>query len=325
MKRCLYCYEVLQDGESDYHAKCSKKFFGTATPPGLPYTTDQINALAEKVVRSQITVPGVQPKLSLHLETRGRPRRVGVGSKGTDARLTVVGLWGGYILKPPTREYPELPEMEDLTMHLAELVGINTVPHSLIRFQSGELAYITRRIDRGSTGKKIHMEDMCQLTGRLTEDKYHGSMEQIGKIISLYSSNPGLDTINFFEVSLFCYLTGNADMHLKNFSLIYDRLDDEPSIALAPAYDLLPTRLLIPKDREEMALSVNGRKSNLKPKDFNNLANNLKINEKAMTSSKKRIAECIPRLEEFIRISFISQRRQDEYIQLIHSRGKLLL
>ena len=117
------------------------------------------------------------------------------GNKNEPKRFTIVGLWGRYILKPQTDNFPHLPELEDLTMHLAELSKINVVPHSLIRFEDGELCYITRRIDRTDKGEKLHMEDMCQLSVRLTEYKYKGSYEQISKIIQRYSSVPKLDLI----------------------------------------------------------------------------------------------------------------------------------
>lgn len=109
-------------------------------------------------------------------------------------------------------------------MLLAEVFGIKTVPHALIRFKSGELAYISKRIDRVRSGK-LHMEDMCQLQERLTEDKYRGSVEQVGKTLKKYSSNPGYDIQRLFEVVLFSFLTGNADMHLKNYSLFYKTPD----------------------------------------------------------------------------------------------------
>ena len=211
MKRCLYCYQTLKKEEIDFHAACSRKMFGKPVAPVLPYTEDQMEKLGLEIVRSKVTVTGVQPKLSLELTESE--------SKGVPRRFTIVGLWGGYILKPPAIKYPQIAEVEDLTMHLARIAKINTVPHSLIRMQSGNLAYITRRIDR-LENKKSHMEDMCQLTERLTEDKYQGSYEQIAKTILKYSANPMLDVVNFFEQVLFSFLTGNADMHLKNFSLI---------------------------------------------------------------------------------------------------------
>ena len=209
MERCLYCYQPLEQHEIDFHSRCSKKIFGTVIPPVLPYSKADIESLALEVVRSQVTITGVQPKLSVDLKKE----------KGGEKRFTIVGLWGGYILKPQTEQYANIPENEDLTMHLARLAKINTVPHSLIRFKDGSLAYITKRIDRDKKGNKIPMEDMCQLTEKLTEQKYKGSHEQIAKKIVEFSAYPVLDLINYVEVLLFCYLTGNADMHLKNFSL----------------------------------------------------------------------------------------------------------
>ena len=169
MQRCLYCYQPLEQGQTDFHPQCSKKLFGTTTPPELPYTKDDIESLALEVVRSQVTVTGVQPKLSVDLEKEANGKK----------RFTIVGLWGKYILKPQTELYVNLPENEDLTMHLATMVNIKTVPHSLIRFKDGSLAYITKRIDRDKKKGKIPMEDMCQLTEKLTEQKYKGSHEQI--------------------------------------------------------------------------------------------------------------------------------------------------
>ena len=167
-----------------------------------------MHELAEKIVRQHTTVTGVQPKLSLDLQASG----------GT-SRLTLVGLWGQYILKPPSPEYPQMPENEDLTMHLAQVFSITTVPHTLIRLESGELAYLTRRIDRTGNGRKRGMEDCCQLAERLTADKYRGSMELVARTIRRYSSQAALDSVTLYELTLFCFLIGNADMHLKNFSL----------------------------------------------------------------------------------------------------------
>ena len=251
--KCLACYQDLDDNHSGYHHKCSKLFFGNPHPPLLPYALGELEELAEKIVRRSITVPGVQEKLSLYLEDSG----------DSTGRLTLVGLWGDFILKPPVRKYPEMPEIEDLTMHLASMCGIPTVPHCLIRLQSGELSYITKRIDRCGNRKISHMEDMCQLTERLTEHKYRSSMENIAKAISKYSSHPMFDIITFFNTALFSFLTGNADMHLKNFSLYYE---NHALVQLTPAYDLVATRLLISAkdDPEESALTLNGKKAKIK-------------------------------------------------------------
>ena len=210
MSRCLYCYKELGEGMTDFHPACARKFFGVRTAPELPYVRGQLGDLAREVVRSQTTLTGVQAKLSLDINRGGR---------NEPDRFTIVGLWGRFILKPQTQSYRALPELEDVTMHLAEAAKISVVPHSLIRFSDGELCYITRRIDRLSDGRKVAMEDMCQLSERLTEYKYKGSYEQIAKLIRRYSATPQLDVINFWEVVVFCWITGNADMHLKNFSL----------------------------------------------------------------------------------------------------------
>ena len=310
MQRCLYCYQPLEQGQTDFHPQCSKKLFGTTTPPELPYTKDDIESLALEVVRSQVTVTGVQPKLSVDLEKEANGKK----------RFTIVGLWGKYILKPQTELYVNLPENEDLTMHLATMVNIKTVPHSLIRFKDGSLAYITKRIDRDKKKGKIPMEDMCQLTEKLTEQKYKGSHEQIAKIIMLHSAYPVLDLLTYFEVLLFCYLTGNADMHLKNFSL-YKPANE---YILAPAYDLLSTKLVLPDDIDELALTLNARKRKLKKSDFNHLLNTYKIDEKVIENIYEKYRKIVPQWLNFIDTSFLPQQMKEEYKSIINKRKSIL-
>lgn len=311
MERCLYCYQSLEQGQVDFHPQCSKKIFGTAVPPVLPYTKADIESLALEVVRSQVTITGVQPKLSVDLEK----------GKGGEKRFTIVGLWGEYILKPQTEQYPSLPENEDLTMHLASLARIKTVPHSLIRFQDGSLAYITKRIDRDKKGVKIPMEDMCQLTEKLTEQKYKGSHEQIAKKIVEFSAYPVLDLINYFEVLLFCYLIGNTDMHLKNFSL-YKKVGE---CVLAPAYDLLSTKLVIPQDNEELALTLNGKKSKLKKNDFDSLLKTMKVDDKAIENVYDKFRKVIPEWLLFIDSSFLPDEMKEQYKTLIQEKCKNII
>lgn len=305
---CLYCYQPLSENDVDFHASCSKKIFGTVIPPELPYDESQMNELALRVVQSQMTVTGVQPKLSLNLASGEH--------KSEPKRFTIVGLWGNYILKPPTTNYPQMPEVEDLTMHLAKIVRINIVAHSLIRLKSGQLAYITKRIDRDSK-QKLHMEDMCQLTERMTEHKYHASYEQIGKAILKYSGNPGLDVVNFCEVVLFSFLTGNADMHLKNFSLIYDPATGP---VLSPAYDMLCTALVNPADDEDLALTLNGKKKRINRKDFEMAFSTLKLDPKQQANLFSKMGKARNKWIEFVQISFLSKDFKDKYIQLINDR-----
>lgn len=283
-----------------------------ATPPTLPYSQQQMEQLALKVVQSQVAVTGVQPKLSLDIS----PDEGGQVPK----RFTIVGLWGRYILKPPTEHYPSLPEVEDLTMHLASLAKINTVPHSLIRLENGALAYITRRIDRVKKDK-YHMEDMCQLTERLTEDKYRGSYEQIAKAILKYSENPVFDLVNFCEQVLFSFLTGNADMHLKNFSLI-----DEPGIgySLTPAYDMVATKLVNPADIEEMALNLNGKKRKIKRSDFDAFFNTVNLETKQQSNLYRKLEKAVPLWLEFIDISFLNDEMKEAYKELVRQRREIM-
>ena len=298
----------MPEETSDFHPACSRKIFGTDVPPELPYSEDQMLQLAEKVIKSQTTVTGVQPKLSLGIDKISR--------KDEPQRFAIVGLWGGYILKPPTKQYQSLPELEDLTMHLAARSGIEVVPHSLIRLNSGKLSYITKRIDRKNE-VRIHMEDMCQLTERLTEQKYNGSYEQIGKAIAIYSANPGLDITNFFEQVLFSFLTGNADMHLKNFSLI-----DSPEMGyvLSPAYDMVASSLVVKGDEEELALTLNGKKKKLRKKDFIEAIKRFDIDAKAIENIFNRYRNSVEKWHEFINISFLPEHMKSSFQNLIAER-----
>lgn len=312
MNKCLYCYKPLAKGEIDFHKACARKIFETTTVPVLPYTRANIRDLAREIVAASTTVTGVQAKLSLEISR---------GQGGAPQRFTIVGLWGRFILKPQTDRFANLPENEDLTMHMAEAAGIKTVPHSLIRFADGELCYITRRIDRTRKGGKIAMEDMCQISERLTEDKYKGSYERIAKLIRQYSSAPLLDIVNFWEVVLFSWLTGNADMHLKNFSL-FRPIDN---YMLAPAYDLLSTALAMPEDDEELALTLNGKKKRIKREDFEKAMRDSGMDEKAISNLFNRFSIAIPKWHKLIQESFLPSDLQATYHDKIDTMARRIL
>lgn len=304
--KCLFCYTKLNEGERNYHTRCVKKFFGTQGVPDFPYSSEDIHHLAKKVVQSRTTVTGVQAKLSMEIERLAQT-----------SRFTIVDAGGKYILKPQTAHYTNLPENEDLTMHLAEIVKIEVVPHALLRFDNGELCYITKRIDRDKKGEKIPMEDMCQLTEQLTERKYKGSYEKIAKAIRKYSTAPGLDVTKFWTVVLFSWLVGNTDMHLKNFSLYAPNLIDH---ILTPAYDLLNTILVMPTDTEELALTLNGKKSRLTRHDFEQAMRNTGLNEKVIANIFNRFQGIYPQWVDCIHSSFLPVAQQDAYCQLLRSR-----
>lgn len=307
MCKCLYCYKELDEGQKDFHPGCVRKFFGTADAPLLEYRREDLDALAAQVIQAQTSLTGVQPKLSLNLHKH----------EGCN-RLTIVGLWGDFIFKPQTDAYPELPENEDLTMHMAEAARIKVVPHSLIRLADGSLGYITRRIDRTKKGEKIDMEDMCQLTLHPTEYKYKSSCEQIAKTIATYSSTPKLDLVNFMQVLLFSFVTGNNDMHLKNFSLYRPK----KLYQLTPAYDLLNVAIANPK--EELALTLNGKKSRLKLADFLKASASMGIEERVSLHLIDNMKNALPVWTELIRSSFLSEEMQVAYLELIQKRMKVL-
>lgn len=312
-RKCLYCYETLEKNNTgDFHEHCSLAFFGTKHAPLLPYSLNQMSELAKNVVERSIAVPGVQPKLSLSLVNE-------VMGKATKERLTVVGALGGnYIFKPPSEHFSEMPQNEHLTMRIAEAFGIRTVQSSLIRLQSGELSYITKRIDRTSDGNKIHMLDMFQILE--ASDKYKSSMEKIGKAFGYYSSNPLLDKLYFFEITVFSFLTGNNDMHLKNFSMI----NHENDWTLSPSYDLLNVTIVNSKDTEELALTLDGKKKKLKREHFEQLGRSLELNEKQISSVFKRFEKNKSLAMKWIDDSFLSIEYQKKFKSILKSRYSIL-
>ena len=309
MCKCLYCYKELEEGQKDFHPGCARKFFGTPDAPLLEYRREELDALAAQVIQAQTSLTGVQPKLSLNLHKH----------EGSN-RLTIVGLWGDFIFKPQTDAYPELPENEDLTMHMAEAARIKVVPHSLIHLADGSLGYITRRIDRTKKGEKIDMEDMCQLTLHPTEYKYKSSCEQIAKAIAAYSSTPRLDLVNFMQVLLFSFVTGNNDMHLKNFSLYRPKA----LYQLSPAYDLLNVAIANPKDKEEMALPINGKKAQIKLADFLKASDTMGIEQRVTLGLINGLRNAMPAWIDLINNSFLSDEMKQNYLDLISRRMDVL-
>ena len=307
MSKCLYCYQELEAGQKDFHPACAKRLFGKAEAPILPYSRDNINDLAREAVLGRTAVTGVQSKLSMD---------VNKGGKDEPDRLTIVGLWGQYILKPKSKEFPWMPEVEDLTMHLAEIAKIDVVPHTLIRFNDGELAYLTRRIDRDRQGKKYLMEDLCQISGRSTADKYKSSYEKIAKLVKLHSSAPMLDLANFWEVVVFSWITGNSDMHLKNFSLI-SRTPGQ--YVLSQAYDLVNVHLVFPEDEEELALTLDGRKKRITKQNFVRAMASSGVGDKVAENIFRRFLDAAPKWYGFIDSSFLPTELKEKYKEEIEA------
>jgi serine/threonine-protein kinase HipA len=312
LQKCLYCYELLVGSNSNFHETCNKKFFGQLETPLLEYNKEDLEKLAKQILSSQMVVTGVQAKLSLSMHRKKEKNMV--------KKLTIVGLYGDYILKPPSAYYEELPEVESATMHLADVCGLHTVPHSLVRLQDETLCYVTKRVDRQKKGK-LHMEDMCQLTERLTEDKYKGSHEQVAKTLLKYSATPLLDVTNFYEVVLFSFFVGNADMHLKNFSLL-----ERPGLGytLSPAYDLLSTALVNKADNEELALTLNDKKRKLKYNDFLVAYETSGLSKKVLDKTLENFYYCKKPMQEKMEQSFVSDALKKDFMLLLNERYKTM-
>jgi serine/threonine-protein kinase HipA len=303
---CLICGRKAGSDMKNYHKSCSRKMFGYDDPPQIPFKLKDLKELAAQIISERTAMTGVQKKLSL-----------AISNESKESKLTIVGLWGNYILKPQVEQYSQLPENEFLTMCLAESFDIQTVPHALLPMASGEPAYVTRRIDR-NINEKIPMEDMAQLLGKMTEEKYRSSVEQVGKMVLKYCENKMFDALRLYEVVLFSYLTGNSDMHLKNFSLIYS----DQGITLAPSYDLLNTRLVISEreDPEESALSINGKRRKLKLSDFLQFATSMNLTERQVENVHKRFKKKSTQVPEMINDSLLDENQKQKYLDIFASR-----
>jgi len=316
-KNCLYCSKTLGESPSitDWHVACPKRFFGTPAFPKIDLSADVLESLAKESLSQGLSVPGVQKKLSLGL----------LKDSGGVSRLVLVDFPTGYILKPETPDFPFLPEAEQLVMAMADLTGIATCPHGLIFLKDGTLAYLTKRLDR-VIGKKevrrIPMEDFCQLSGALTENKYHSSYEKCAQVIDRYSAQPGLDKAEFFFRLVFCFVTANSDMHLKNFSLI-EREDGK--YILSPAYDLLPVNVVMPAGQEEVGLALNGKKSRLGKKDFLLFAKGIGVNEKASNNLLNQIVSLRGECFQCIENSLLSEELKKGFCKLLSERVQSLL
>jgi serine/threonine-protein kinase HipA len=308
-KRCLYCYNKLEENEELFHQACSKRFFGQGYLPRFEYNKEDLANLAQQFLNANMAVTGVQAKVSLSWHRKQERNAL--------KKLTIVGLYGDYILKPPSDYYRELPELEDCTMKMAEVCGLKAVPHTLFPLLDGTLCYLTKRVDRNRKEMR-HMEDMCQLTERLTEDKYKGSHEQVAKALLKYSAAPLLDVSNFYEYVVFSFLTGNADMHLKNFSLLETK--QKGQYMLSPAYDMLNTALINKSDKEELALTLNGKKSNLKYKDFLAAFELGGLTKKQLDKTLENFYYCRYEMLEVVQKSFLTDQLKSEFAELLKER-----
>lgn len=301
-KYCFCCgKELLADNRSNWHDTCIHKFFGTYNLPDFSSLEEQLENLAKEVLGSGNSITGVQRKLSLDLFKPGK-----------NNRLTIIGS-SNYIIKTEDERFPHIVLLEQTLMLMAEASHIEVVPHAIIRVKDDRYIYITKRIDRNGK-KKYPMEDFCQLSNKLTEYKYNGSYELCYRLPLSYSSQRAIDSIKFFNIVLFSYLTGNTDMHLKNFSLI----NQGQGYKLAPSYDLVPSEFII--NQKEMALSLNGKRQNLTKNDFIHFGEYMNINK---TQSKLLIERMIDDSSKWFKVidhSPLDEDTKDKYKSFIKNK-----
>ena len=270
----------------------------------LPYTASELRREAANRAR-KLSIQGVQPKLSAKVSV-------------IDQELKIVDQFGTYILKPQNDMFPQLPENEDLTMRMAKSFGINVPLHGMVYAKDGSLSYFIKRFDRYGKGKKYALEDFAQLTGNTRDTKYRCSMEKLVPVLEEFCTFPIVEKADFFKRILFCFVTGNEDMHLKNFSLI----TKNGKTTLAPAYDLLNSSIAIKNPDEEIALTLKGKKSNLKASDFVDYyaKERLQLNEKTIAVILGEMHKALPKWKELIAISFLSDDMKEKYLNMLESR-----
>ncbi|MGA8264574.1 MAG: HipA domain-containing protein [Ignavibacteriaceae bacterium] len=305
MKRCPITYEPC--GDQKYSPK-GLKLLSTNLKglQDIPLTQeDQLKEAASRAIK--MSIQGVQPKLSAKLKIK-------------QERFEIVDRGGEYILKPQNSYYPELPENEDLTMKLAKLIGIEIPIHGMVYSKDHRLTYFIKRFDRYGKNKKLSVEDFAQLAGKTRDTKYEFSMEKIATLLDQYCTFPILEKIKLFRLTLFNYLVGNEDMHLKNYSII-SRKD---KVELSPAYDLLNTTIASKNATEEIALPISGKKSKLTSNILIKYwgIERLQLNDTVISQTIGNIKNIQSKWEELINISFLSTGMKEKYFDLLNERRK---
>jgi len=304
--RCLITYQPSSDCYSPEGLKHINR--NLKRLEDLPFTQEALRLEAAARVE-KMSIQGVQPKLSARLNI-------------SQGEFELVDHRGKFILKTQSTDYPELPENEDLTMKLANTCGLEVPLHFLVKGSDNQLTYVIKRFDREGWNDKVAMEDFAQLSGLSRETKYNSSMEKVAKIVDIFCTYPVVEKQKLFLSILFSFLTGNEDMHLKNFSVI----NSQNKVVLSPAYDLLNTSIAIPNPVEEMALPLNAKKNKLTRNDLVDYYGSqcLKLNEKTIQKILNKLYKAAILWEPVIRSSFLSAEKQHDYSELLNSRLKRL-
>lgn len=308
MNRCPITYELC--GNNKYSEKGLRMIAPKLTHLNdLPYTAAELRQEAANRAK-KLSIQGVQPKLSATISV-------------VEQEFKIVDQFGTYIIKPQNDLFPELPQNEDVTMRMAKVFGLDVPFHGMLYAKDGSLSYFIKRFDRYGKGKKLATEDFAQLTGNTRDTKYRFTMEKLVPVIDEFCSFPAIEKADFFKRILFCYVTGNEDMHLKNFSLI----TKNEKTTLTPVYDFLNSSIAIKNPEEEIALTLKGKKSNLKASDFIDYyaKDRLQLNEKTIATILEQMHNAIPKWEELLEISFLSDEMKEKYFNLLEKRIGLFI
>ena len=308
MNRCPITYELC--GNNKYSEKGLRMIAPKLTNLNdLPYTATELRQEAANRAK-KLSIQGVQPKLSAAISV-------------VEQEFKIVDQFGTYIIKPQNDLFPELPQNEDVTMKMAKAFGLDVPFHGMLYAKDGSLSYFIKRFDRYGKGKKIATEDFAQLTGNTRDTKYRFTMEKLVPVIDEFCSFPAIEKADFFKRVLFCYVTGNEDMHLKNFSLI----TKNGKTTLTPIYDFLNSSIVIKNPEEEIALTLKGKKSNLKATDFIDYyaKGRLQLNEKTVVTILEQMENAIPKWKELLEISFLSDEMKEKYLELLKYKLNLFL
>ena len=308
MNRCPITYELC--GNNKYSEKGLRMIAPKLTHLNdLPYTAAELRQEAANRAK-KLSIQGVQPKLSATISV-------------VEQEFKIVDQFGTYIIKPQNDLFPELPQNEDVTMRMAKVFGLDVPFHGMLYAKDGSLSYFIKRFDRYGKGKKIATEDFAQLTGNTRDTKYRFTMEKLVPVIDEFCSFPAIEKADFFKRILFCYVTGNEDMHLKNFSLI----TKNGKTTLTPIYDFLNSSIAIKNPEEEIALALKGKKSNFKATDFIDYyaKDRLQLNEKTVTTILEQMHNTIPKWKELLDISFLSEEMKNKYFELLKYKLNLFL
>ncbi len=309
INRCLLTYEELEAGESYTLAGLKKINVRLTNLKPFPYDRQEQTREVQRHA-GKISIQGIQPKLSAKLSVKNES-------------FELVDKDGEYIIKPQVNDYPELPQNEDLTMHLAQIVGLNVPWHGLIKAKDGSLLYVIKRFDRLPKKKKLPQEDFAQLLGATRSTKYHSNMEKVCEIVEAFCSFPALELENVFKLTLFSFLIGNEDLHLKNFSV---QTTLKGIVKLTPAYDLMNTTIALVEPQEELALELNGKKHGITRKDLIDYfaPEHCYVKKEHAIKILDSYLKQIPTFESWVQKSFLSKEMKEKYMKLILDRAAIL-